>query len=120
MLVDERMRDLGRLLDVAELRARVHAANLANQDTPGFRAREVRFEEAFRRAFDGQGAAAARAVEPEIAIAGRTAMDNDGNDVSTDAEVGALARNALLHRTYITSLRGKFALLQSALRGAEG
>lgn len=120
MLIDDRMRDLSRLLDVTELRGKVHAANLANQNTPGFRAREVRFEDAFRQAFDSQGAAAARAVEPEVAIAGKTAIDNDGNDVSVDAEVGALARNSLLHQTYITTLRGKFALLQAALRGAEG
>jgi flagellar basal-body rod protein FlgB len=117
MIVDERMNDIAKLLDVAALRARVHAENLANQNTPGYRARAVRFDATFREVFARRGAVAARAVEPEIFEPRTTAVDNDGNDVSTDREVTEAAQNAMLYQTYISILRGKKTILDRAIRG---
>jgi len=120
MLIDDRMQDLGRLLDVASLRARVHAGNIANQNTPGYRARAVAFDEAFRETFASRGAAAARQVEAEVFQPRDTGLDNDGNDVNVDREVNILAQNAMLYNAYVTMLRGKYTLLETAVRGPGG
>ena len=116
MLQDTRMQNLAKLLDVANLRAQVHASNIANQNTPGYKAQAVRFEEAFLAAQEG----AASDVEPEIYEPRNTMVDNDGNDVSVDKEVTAAAENALLYRTYIQLMRGKNSILNQAIRPTGG
>ncbi|HID12005.1 MAG TPA: flagellar basal body rod protein FlgB, partial [Candidatus Latescibacteria bacterium] len=44
---------LAKALDAYTLRQRAIADNIANSETPGFRRREVRFEEELRRALEG-------------------------------------------------------------------
>ena len=117
MLVDDRMHNLAKLLDVADLRARIHAQNIANQNTPGYTARAVRFEDAFRTAMDQEGDAAARGVQPEVYKPRSTPVDNDGNDVSVDREVTQMAQNAALYNAYLQILRGKYSLMGTAVRG---
>ncbi|MDA3959384.1 MAG: flagellar basal body rod protein FlgB [Planctomycetota bacterium] len=116
MLSDQRMMNLGKLLDVASLRARVHTANIANQNTPNFRARAVAFDEAFQQALLQSGDEAARAVQPQVFEPHTTTMDNDGNDVSVDREVSELAKNQTLYNTYVSLLRGKHRMYESAIR----
>lgn len=120
MLMDDRMRNLAHLLDVASLRQRVHAGNLANQNTPGYRAQAVAFDEAFQQALAERGSDAARAVRPEIVEPRATSVDNDGNDVSTDHEVNVLAQNAMLYQAYTAMLRGKATMLETAIRSPGG
>ena len=86
MLIDERMADLAKLLDVASQRQKVHAGNIANANTPGYRARAVQFEEAFQQALANGDGELARSIEPEIFEPRTTSVDNDGNDVSVDRE----------------------------------
>ncbi len=120
MLQDDRMLNLAKMLDVASLRAEVHATNIANQNTPGYKAKAVRFEQAFQDALHSQGAEDARSLEPEIYEPLNTMTDNDGNDVVVDKEVTAAAENALLYRTYIQLLRGKNQILSQAIRPTGG
>ncbi|MHC5067484.1 MAG: flagellar basal body rod protein FlgB [Planctomycetota bacterium] len=110
------MLDLAKLLDVAALRSRVHASNIANQNTPGYRARAVAFEDAFQDAWQRDGAAGARAVEAEVFEPRTTRVDNDGNDVSVDKEVAEMAQNAMLYNAYVAMYRGKSAILTQAIR----
>lgn len=116
-MIDDRMQNLAKLLDVASERARVHAGNIANQNTPGYRARAVRFEEAFQAELDRHGDAAARQVEPEVYEPRETALDHDGNDVSLQREITLAAQNNLLYQSYISLLRGKHRLLNTAIGG---
>jgi len=115
MLIDDRMQNLAKLLDVAALRSRTHAANIANQDTPGYRAKAVRFDAAFREALE-RGDGAARAVSPEVYEPRDTPVQNDGNDVGVDREVAAMAKNQILYNAYLQMMRGKTRLLDTAIR----
>ena len=89
MPVDPQIDVLARLMDVAQLRARVHAANLAHQNTPGYRARAVDFDVAFRDSLRSGGAEAALAVQPTVFEPRTTAVQPDGNDVSSEREVAS-------------------------------
>lgn len=120
MFDDPRLSVLARLMDVAVLRQQVHAGNLANQNTPGFKARAVRFEDEFNRALDEQGLERALRIAPQIHTPLATPADNDGNDVSSEREVAALARNKLLYDAYAQLARGKLRLLNTALTPAPG
>lgn len=110
---DDHTAMLTRLLDVAALRGRTHAANLANQSTPGYRAKAVAFEDAFRAALADGGDATA--VEPQLYEPRSTPVGNDGNDVDPDHEVTASAQNALLYNAYVSLLRGQQRLLTTAI-----
>jgi flagellar basal-body rod protein FlgB len=115
MLPDEHMKILSRLMDVSLLRAKVHAGNLANQNTPGYRAKEVSFDDAFQEALASGGADAAEEVSPKLVEPRSTPVGVDGNDVSPDKEVMGSAQNAVLYNTYMALLRGQSKLISTAI-----
>jgi flagellar basal-body rod protein FlgB len=107
---------LAKLMDVASLRARVHAANLANQNTPGYRAKAVAFEADFAAALASGGDAIG--VEPRIYEPRDTAQHVDGNDVAPDREVLQSAENTTLYNAYIALARGQQRLITTAISPA--
>lgn len=112
-----RLDTLGKLLDVASLRHRVIANNVANVNTPGFRQQLVRFEEAFVRQLDrGQESAALR-VQPKIVEAVDVPERADGNNVDIDVEMVRLQKNTLLYRTIAQVLTVRLAAMRSAISG---
>ena len=118
MLGDPRLDRLARLMDVAVLKAQVHAANLANQNTPGYRAKAVSFDAAFEAAIaQGDEDGAAR-VEPTIVEPRDTAVSIDGNDVDPDPEVLASADNTMKYNALIAIMRGKARLISTAISPA--
>lgn len=120
MLIDDRMLNLAKLMDVATVRAEVHASNLANQNTPGYVARRVEFDQAFAEAVARGDNASARALSPTVVEDHSGTFDVDGNNVSPNEEAGILAQNRILYETYIAALRGKNRILDTALRPAGG
>jgi flagellar basal-body rod protein FlgB len=117
---DPRLTVLTRLMDVAVQRQQVHAGNLANVNTPGYKARALAFNDAFNQALDEQGLERAMAVRPEVYEPLATPSDPDGNDVSSEREVAALAKNKLLFDAYSQLARGKMRLLNTAMSAAPG
>ena len=103
-------------MDVSSLRARTHATNLANQNTPGYRSKAVDFDEEFQRAFaagDDVTKIEARLYEPRDSSVGA-----DGNDVESHREVLQSAENASLYNTYIALARGRHQLTRTAISPA--
>ena len=117
---DPRLNVLARLMDVAVLRQQVHAGNLANQNTPGYKARAVAFEDTFNQALDEQGLDRAMSIETAIIHPNETPSDPDGNNVSSEREVAALAKNKLLFDAYTQLARGKMRMLNTAITAAPG
>ncbi|MDA8146740.1 MAG: hypothetical protein M0Z27_11855 [Thermaerobacter sp.] len=96
-------------LEVAGWRARAIAQNLANIDTPGYKAETVPFAANLRRAMAGQG--------PRVASLTGTVERNDGNNVSVDQQMTLLAKNTLLQQTMSGELRNAFARLGLVING---
>jgi flagellar basal-body rod protein FlgB len=113
MFGDEHSKILARLMDVSLVRAQVHTSNIANQDTPGYRAKAVKFEDAFKVALESGGDI--DAVEPQIFEPRNTAVGVDGNDVQLDKEVLQAAENTMLYNTYVALQRGKSRLINTAI-----
>jgi flagellar basal-body rod protein FlgB len=118
MLGDSHTDILARLMDVSSLRAKVHAANLANQNTPGYKAQRVEFDAAFQAALDAGGDL--DAVQPEVVTAGGGMEQADGNNVSVDREVLDQAQNAALYNSYATLAQGRKKLLTIAITASPG
>ncbi|MCA9263714.1 MAG: flagellar basal body rod protein FlgB [Planctomycetales bacterium] len=103
------------------LRHKVIAQNIANVNTPGYQAREVRFEEALQRAVDSGGSEGLRGTEVDefvdVREAAYSAVRQDGNTVDMDREIGNLNENVMKHQVYFQILATKFAQMRSAITG---
>ncbi len=106
-----------RLMDVASLRHDVIANNLANVNTPGFRAQEVRFEDVLARQWNGSQRGPITDVPATIAETVDAADRPDGNSVDMDREIGKLQKNALLFRMYSQVLATQLGQMRSAISG---
>ena len=103
--VETRLSDqLARYLDLAATETKLTAANMANIDTPGYRAVGMDFEAEMREAMDGvDGGRAPRQVRLK-AVDGLIARP-DGNDVSMDRESLNLAQAQLKFKVGVALLR---------------
>lgn len=72
-------------LDAAWIRQQVSSHNIANSETPGFKAKTVRFEEIMQKAKEGTDEIGAQ-YKAVIGEDQSTAARPDGNNVSTEKE----------------------------------
>ena len=88
-----------------------HQHNVANVETPGFRAGRVDFEDSLRRAV-------AQGAPHRAATNARQTLDPtrvDGNNVRLDRELTALAENGLRQQLVTEALNGQYRLVRAAL-----
>lgn len=117
-------------------RHRAILSNIANADTPGYRARdldEAAFREQLREAAEAQAQRPAEGFRLSSSSNVSTRSDGhtvfetipspdagppgpDGNNVDIEREVIALIRNTLQHKTALELLRKQFALIETAIR----
>lgn len=117
------------VLSLRAQRAEVLASNLANADTPGFKARDVDFKAALEHALGNEGSLQTTNARhlSEASAAGASASDLkyripnqpslDGNTVDTQTEQAAFAENALQYRASLQFLGGRLRTLLTAIRG---
>ncbi len=103
------------LMNASLLRARVLAANLANQNTPGYQRREVRFEEALATELAKSRPNLTR-IAPEVRVDETAEAKADGNTVSMEKEVSAGLENRLLFELYASIKKGRSRLTEIAIR----
>lgn len=119
-------------LPLREQRMKLIASNLANADTPGYRARDIDFNAALQAAAQSRQTQATRGPEAHpdhlpLASAGglqdfqvaRVAAQPslDGNTVDPDAERAAYGRAALEYRASLNFLESKVRTLMTAITG---
>jgi|SaaInlStandDraft_2_1057019.scaffolds.fasta_scaffold201948_1 flagellar basal-body rod protein FlgB len=114
-------------LQVRAQRANVLADNLANAQTPGFKARDMDFGAALKRA-QAHDAGSLR-VNDQRHISPRSSDVNellfrvphqpsqDGNTVESHVEKVQYMENALRHSASLTFLKGRVNAVLTALRG---
>lgn len=109
---------IGKLLDASSVRAQVTGQNIANVNTPGYKAHEVRFEDRLEAALeDPQGQFETLEVTPEVVIQKGLTERADGNNVDLDTELGKSQKNALLYSAYTRILSSKINAMRSAISG---
>lgn len=107
------LRGLGGALELHQQRHRVISENLANVETPGYRARDMAFHDALDRAFAGEGRAAA--ADAEVVVDTTSPVKLDGNSVDLDLETTRLADNAFRIVTLSRILAKKYAGLKETI-----
>lgn len=116
-------------------RQQVLASNIANADTPNYKARDVDFQSALKQATSGAVAPAAQALAKtdrghldgtpsEVTASGmqllyRTAAQGsvDGNTVDMDVERNQFADNALRYEASISFVNSQLKKLLAAVQG---
>jgi len=104
---------LERFLDLASRRHTVISSNLANIDTPGYRARDLDFGRELRRAemqFPDEP------TLPWVRQVPGLIERPDGNNVNLERETMALAEVQLRYRTGVELLRAEIRRLLTAIR----
>jgi len=105
---------VARYLDLATSEVKLTAANMANIDTPGYRALGMDFESEMHRAMnevDGGTATRPVKVELEDGLIARP----DGNNVSMDREGLNLAEAQLKFKTGVALLREEYQRVMNAI-----
>jgi len=110
-------------------RAQVLASNLANIDTPHYKARDIDFSDALKNASSAPGARTMRAthamhIQPDqlgvnTDLKYRNPYQNslDGNTVEHQVEMAAFSDNAMRYMANLQILSGKFNTLRTAIKG---
>ena len=105
-----------RLMSAATMRGDVLANNIASQSMPGYRRRDVVFEETLRNAIEkGSNQRELDALRPEIEIDFDREPRADGNNVSPEEERTMLRENRLRYELYAAMLSGRARLISQAI-----
>jgi flagellar basal-body rod protein FlgB len=104
-------------LQMRMVRSEILSANLANEDTPGFQARDIDFAGEMRRLDSDAGQALGASGEMLMKYRVPTQPSQDGNTVELSVEQAEFARNAMDFQTGLTFLDMKFRGLKQAIEG---
>jgi flagellar basal-body rod protein FlgB len=122
MLFDPTFQGLAGALTLHEKRHEVVASNLANVETPGFRARDVDgrdFKTALEAAFAGRAAGEiGEPATPEVVEDVSALPRADGNTVDLDFQMAKLSANGERYVALARILGQRIALLRQAIEGS--
>ena len=120
-------------LNLRLLNNNVITANVANSDTPGYKAKTVEFEGALRQALNvggelklAQTSGGHRVphetdpVNPEIYDNPNGVESLDGNTVDRSSELAKLAENTVLYESSVELLKKKLGMLKYAITEGGG
>ena len=120
-----------RALGLRAYRQEVLASNIANADTPHYKARDIDFKASLQGAMGSRGGQLelARTAARHLPAGGNapagarllyrseTQSSVDGNTVDMDVERAAFAENAMQYEASVTFINGMLRTLQSAMQG---
>lgn len=127
---DKTTRALAASLKYRQMRQELIASNIANAETPGYKAKKIDFEEALARALDTDeqqtlrttdsrhfnvGGGGFNNLQPEIYEESNGIVSPDGNTVDRDQEMADMAENKIMYDASVQLLNKKLALMKYAV-----
>ncbi|HAK87678.1 MAG TPA: flagellar basal body rod protein FlgB [Nitrospiraceae bacterium] len=111
---DNTIKTLEGMLDVATFRQKLLASNIANADTPGYKAKDISFQKELLKAIEGTGS---KEKSYEIYEPLSTMTNRDGNTVNLDIEMAKVAENTLTYTTAIQLMTMKVRMMKDVIKG---
>lgn len=115
-------------LQYASAKNRAISNNIANADTPGYKAKNVDFKNVLQQEMTSPQAA--KRTRPEhipfsqantnqsfSTTTDNTAYNHNGNSVDVDKEMADLAKNQIYYQALVDRLNGKLSSLKTAIGG---
>lgn len=96
-------------------RSKVLTNNLVNFDTPGFRRKDVNFDEVLSDAVESGKVVNLEDVKPTIFEPHKTMVDARGNDVDLDKEIGEQLKNSARYRTAMRVMTKLYKQMEQAI-----
>jgi flagellar basal-body rod protein FlgB len=132
-LFDRTVGILNRALEYRGRNQQIISTNIANIDTPGFRPKELRFDEELRRAVGNENLSLAKTEGKhlpgfdESGLQGAASFDLESeaansegdHSLNIDTEMAKMAKNNLLYEAAVKMLSEKFDLLKTAIEGGK-
>jgi flagellar basal-body rod protein FlgB len=129
--LDNTLRFHTQALNLRAMRQQLLASNIANADTPGYKARDIDFGKMLQDALAGRvqpsqlaRTAAGHVAAPQAGLASsvvqyRTAVQPsiDGNTVDMDVERAQFAENAIHYEANLMFINGQLKSLLAAIQG---
>lgn len=127
---DKTVQALAASLKFRQQRLELIASNIANAETPGYKAKKIDFEEALARALDvddelkmnttdpkhfNVGSGGFKNLQPEIHEDANGIVSPDGNSVDRDQELAELADNKIMYDASVQLLNKKLGLMKYAI-----
>ncbi len=128
--MDRSMNALSQSLNFRQLRNDLISSNIANADTPGYKAKEINFEDSLARSINTDGQQKLNTFSENHYDVGEGGLDNlelevtestnnheslDGNNVNRDEEFANLAENRILYDASIQLMNKKLGLIKYAI-----
>jgi flagellar basal-body rod protein FlgB len=120
---------LGNALNYASLKQKAISQNIANVDTPNYKAKDVSFKTIFQDEMNqsfNTNRTDPRHIDfssdsnsPEIVTRQNVEYNNNGNSVDLDQEMSDLATNQIYYDALVEQLNSKFSTLQNVIRGGK-
>ena len=122
---DTTMKTLAAALNFRQMRQELITANVANAETPGYKAKRLDFEEALARAIDldklqslntneakhfNVGGGGFDNLQPEVYEDANGIVTEDGNNVDRDKELALMAENKIMYDAAVQLLNKKLGL----------
>jgi flagellar basal-body rod protein FlgB len=114
--MDQSVNSLEASLDLRLRRQQLLASNVANIDTPDFKASDLKFD-GYLKEKNGELQIKESA---EIVTKAQGTIGLDGNEVNLDEQVSRLSENTLRYNTALELMRRKMALLRYASTEGRG
>ena len=93
-----------------DARRAAHEFNLANIETPGYKARSVQFESQLQDAMER----GSTDIRPDVEVS-RAAGRANGNNVNVEHEMVTLTQTALAQELLIRAMNDKYGLIRTAV-----
>ncbi len=120
---------LEQVVNFSQARHNLLAGNIANLDTPGYKAADLdtaQFEDQLRSMWEAQKMGSASAAESangfaELRKPGQHGLEwgnlvrHDEGDVNLEHQIAALSKNQMQHNLALTIMTSQFRLLQAAI-----
>ncbi len=127
---DKTLQALTTAINFREMRQELISSNVANANTPGFKAKKLDFEEALARALDVDGQMQMNAndgrhfnvgnggfnnLEPEVYDNPNGVVSENGNTVDVEAEMAQMAENKLMYDALVQLINKKMGIMKYAI-----
>ena len=115
-------------MDFSATKGKVISQNIANVDTPNYKAKNVSFKEVFANVqveftrslsnrFTAYRISSQQRTHPGVFNYSNLRYRHDGNGVDMDKEQADLAANQIYYNALVDRINGKFNTLQNVIKG---
>lgn len=116
-------------INYASTKQKVISNNIANVETPGYKAKTVQFRDMLEREIENLEAY--KTHEKHLSFSSRSSMSykistrhqasykSNGNSVDIDLEMSEMAQNQIYYDALIDRINGKFKSLKSVIKGGK-